>query len=93
MPVQAAILAGGKGTRMRSVSDTPKVLLPLGDKPILVRQLEWLKAASGPISGRCQCVCRPRMEFCVPFVEGAIGNDYHLRCGNCPGNRGEGRIA
>ena len=30
---------------MRSVSDTPKVLLPLGDKPILVHQLEWLKAA------------------------------------------------
>jgi NDP-sugar pyrophosphorylase family protein len=28
---------------MRSVSDTPKVLLPLGDKPILVHQLEWLK--------------------------------------------------
>ena len=45
MPVQPAILAGGKGTRMRSVSDTPKVLLPLGDKPILVHQLEWLKAA------------------------------------------------
>jgi NDP-sugar pyrophosphorylase family protein len=45
MPVQAAILAGGKGTRMRSVSDTPKVLLPLGDKPILVHQLEWLHAA------------------------------------------------
>ena len=43
MPVQAAILAGGKGMRMRSVSDTPKVLLPLGDKPILVHQLEWLK--------------------------------------------------
>jgi NDP-sugar pyrophosphorylase family protein len=43
MPVQAVILAGGKGTRMSSYSDTPKVLLPLGDKPILVHQLEWLK--------------------------------------------------
>jgi mannose-1-phosphate guanylyltransferase len=43
MPVQAAILAGGEGTRMSSFSDTPKVLLPLGDKPILVHQLEWLK--------------------------------------------------
>jgi NDP-sugar pyrophosphorylase family protein len=43
MPVQAAILAGGEGTRMSSFSDTPKVLLPLGGKPILVHQLEWLK--------------------------------------------------
>lgn len=46
MPIQAAILAGGEGTRMRSVSDTPKVLLPLGDKPIIAHQLEWL-AKSG----------------------------------------------
>ena len=45
MPIQAAILAGGAGTRMRSLSDTPKVMLPLGGKPILVRQLEWLKKA------------------------------------------------
>jgi NDP-sugar pyrophosphorylase family protein len=43
MPVQAVILAGGEGTRMSSYSDTPKVLLPLGDKSILVHQLEWLK--------------------------------------------------
>jgi len=43
MSVQAVILAGGEGTRMSSFSDTPKVLLPLGDKPILVHQLEWLK--------------------------------------------------
>lgn len=43
MPVKAAILAGGKGMRMRSVSETPKVLLPLGGKPILVHQLEWLR--------------------------------------------------
>jgi mannose-1-phosphate guanylyltransferase len=43
--VQAVILAGGEGTRMRSVSDTPKVLLPLGGKPIIVHQLEWLQKA------------------------------------------------
>jgi NDP-sugar pyrophosphorylase family protein len=43
MTVQATILAGGEGTRMRSVSDVPKVLLPLGGKPILAHQLEWLK--------------------------------------------------
>jgi mannose-1-phosphate guanylyltransferase/phosphomannomutase len=43
MPIQAAILAGGEGTRMRSLSDTPKVLLPVGGKPILAHQLAWLK--------------------------------------------------
>lgn len=41
--MQAAILAGGEGTRMRSLSDTPKVLLPVGGKPILAHQLAWLK--------------------------------------------------
>lgn len=30
---------------MSSYSNTPKVLLPLGDKPILVHQLEWLKSS------------------------------------------------
>ena len=43
MPIQAAILAGGEGTRMRSFSETPKVLLPVEGKPILAHQLEWLK--------------------------------------------------
>jgi len=45
MPAQAAILAGGKGTRMSEYSATPKVLLPLGDKPILAHQLERLREA------------------------------------------------
>jgi NDP-sugar pyrophosphorylase family protein len=45
MLAKVAILAGGKGTRMSAFSNTPKVLLPLGDKPILVHQLEWLKEA------------------------------------------------
>jgi NDP-sugar pyrophosphorylase family protein len=39
---------------MRSVSDTPKVLLPLGDKPILVHQLEWLKRSG--FSEVCLCL-------------------------------------
>ncbi|MDA8816755.1 NTP transferase domain-containing protein [Schleiferiaceae bacterium] len=33
--MNAIILAGGKGTRMREISDTPKVLLPIKGKPIL----------------------------------------------------------
>jgi NDP-sugar pyrophosphorylase family protein len=43
--VIAFILAGGLGTRLRpQFGDLPKVLAPLGGKPFLVRQLEWLSA-------------------------------------------------
>jgi len=39
----AAILAGGLGTRIRSVGgDVPKVLLPVGGRPFLAHVLEWL---------------------------------------------------
>jgi NDP-sugar pyrophosphorylase family protein len=43
--MQAAVLAGGEGRRMRALSSGPKGLLPLGGKPILARQLEWLAGA------------------------------------------------
>ena len=46
-PLQAVILAGGLGTRMRELyPELPKVLVPLADKPFLEWQLEWLKPAS-----------------------------------------------
>src|ERR1043166_2414768 len=42
--MQAVILAGGQGTRMRAVStDVPKSMLPIGNKPVLVYQIELLK--------------------------------------------------
>jgi histidinol-phosphate phosphatase family protein len=42
-----AILAGGKGTRLAAVAgDIPKVLVPVGGKPVLAHQLE-LAAAAG----------------------------------------------
>jgi len=42
--MQTAIVAGGLGTRMRSVSEqVPKFMLPVGDKPLLEHQLLWLK--------------------------------------------------
>lgn len=42
--VQAVILAGGKGTRIQSVQvDLPKSMLPIGGKPLLQHQVEWLK--------------------------------------------------
>lgn len=45
MSAQAAIVAGGLGTRMRAFSDKPKAMLDIAGKPLLERQLEWLKAA------------------------------------------------
>jgi NDP-sugar pyrophosphorylase family protein len=47
MDVAAAILAGGLGTRLRSViADRPKVLAPVGGHPFLTRLLDRLAAAS-----------------------------------------------
>jgi NDP-sugar pyrophosphorylase family protein len=45
MGIQAVIVAGGQGSRMRKVSEAPKILLPLAGKPILEHQIDWLKAA------------------------------------------------
>jgi mannose-1-phosphate guanylyltransferase len=42
--VQAVILAGGFGKRLAPLTlEVPKPLLPVGGKPILVRQIEWLR--------------------------------------------------
>lgn len=44
--MQAVIMAGGKGTRMGSLSnDTPKAMLKIGNKPISLHQIECLKNA------------------------------------------------
>jgi len=41
----ALILAGGKGERLRPLTDTlPKPMVPICGKPILEHQVEWLKA-------------------------------------------------
>lgn len=40
----AAILAGGRGERMRPATDAcPKPMLPIGGKPLLEHQLDWLR--------------------------------------------------
>jgi len=42
--VQAVILVGGEGTRLRPLTSTvPKPIVPLVDRPFLVYMLEWLK--------------------------------------------------
>ncbi len=43
--IRAVVMAGGFGTRMRPLTDdTPKPMLPLGDKPLLERTIERLRA-------------------------------------------------
>lgn len=42
--MKAVVLAGGLGTRLQPYTLLlPKPMLPLGDKPILERMMEWLK--------------------------------------------------
>jgi dTDP-glucose pyrophosphorylase len=43
LPLHAIIMAGGKGERLRPLTDnTPKPMLPLGDKPIIERNIDRL---------------------------------------------------
>jgi dTDP-glucose pyrophosphorylase/CBS domain-containing protein len=43
IPVDAVLMAGGKGERLKPLTDhTPKPMLKIGDKPIIVRNLERL---------------------------------------------------
>ncbi len=43
---QALILAGGEGTRLRPLTiNIPKPIVPIGNKPLILRQIETLKAA------------------------------------------------
>jgi mannose-1-phosphate guanylyltransferase len=42
--VQALILAGGEGTRLRPLTSTiPKPVVPLADRPLISYMLEWLR--------------------------------------------------
>ena len=42
--MKAVILAGGLGTRLRPYTKSlPKPMLPLGGKPILEYEIEWVK--------------------------------------------------
>ena len=44
--MQALILAGGGGTRLRPLTNNrPKIIVPIGNQPFLARQIELLKTA------------------------------------------------
>lgn len=45
--IQAVVMAGGFGTRLRPFTDnTPKPMLPVGDKPLLERTIDQLRNAN-----------------------------------------------
>lgn len=44
LPIDATIMAGGRGERLRPLTDTvPKPMLPVGDKPIIEHNIDRLK--------------------------------------------------
>jgi dTDP-glucose pyrophosphorylase/CBS domain-containing protein len=44
LPLQAVIMAGGYGTRLRPLTeDMPKPMLPVGDRPLLERMIDQLR--------------------------------------------------
>ncbi len=46
LPVEAVIMAGGEGARLRPLTeDTPKPMLPVGDRPLLEHTIERLRSA------------------------------------------------
>ncbi len=66
--MKALILAAGKGTRLRPLTNTiPKHLLPVGDKPILFHVLDYVKEAGIKDIG---IVVSPDSG---PYIEEALG--------------------
>ena len=72
----ALILAGGQGQRLRPLTDTlPKPMLPLLGRPILARQLAWLRRSAG-ITDAILLV-----GHLAHAVTEYFGDDKHPRCG------------
>src|SRR3954470_13278067 len=73
--MQALILAGGEGTRLRPLTSTvPKPVVPLVDRPFIAYMLEWL-ARRGGGDGVMSC------GFLAPAVRNVLGagSQYGLR--------------
>jgi glucose-1-phosphate thymidylyltransferase len=67
--VKALVLAAGKGTRLKPLTNTiPKHLLPVGDKPILFHVLDYIKEAGIKDMG---IVVSPGSG---PYIEEAVGS-------------------
>lgn len=72
--MEAIILAGGKGTRLQSVvSDVPKPMAPIGDKPFLAYLMEYWRR-----QGVTHFILSTGYK--AELVEAALGNSYQ----GCP---------
>jgi mannose-1-phosphate guanylyltransferase len=86
--MQAIILAGGEGTRMRPLTTSmPKPVIPLVDRPLIVFMLEWLREHGVDDVVLC-------CGFLAASVESALGDGsslgLRLRCIAEPEPRGTG---
>ena len=76
--MKAMILAAGRGVRMRPLTDTtPKSLLAVGGKPLIVWQLEKLARA-----GFVELVINH--AHLGHLIEAALGGQNHCFHGNTP---------
>ena len=70
--MKALILAGGLGTRLKStVSDVPKPMAPVGGRPFLTYQIEWLKKNN--ITDIVFCV-----GYMADYIKNFFGDGSHL---------------
>jgi NDP-sugar pyrophosphorylase family protein len=78
--VYALIIAGGEGERLRPLTeDRPKPMVLIGDKPILQRQIEWLR---GEGVDRFVLLCGYRADVILDhFGDGSrfgVGIEYSI---------------
>src|SRR6266576_242161 len=70
-PMQALVLAGGEGTRLRPLTLTvPKPVMPLAGRPFLTFMLDWLRG-HGVDDVLLSC------GFLAHAVEGVLGDEYN----------------
>ncbi len=70
--MQAVILVGGEGTRLRPLTETvPKPIMPLVDRPLIVFMLEWLREHGVDDVVLC-------CGFLAGAVESALGDGSEL---------------
>lgn len=68
--MKAVILAGGKGTRLRSVTgDLPKPMVPLAGKPVMERIIELLRAQG--FAEICAALCYHPEPIMAHFGDGS----------------------
>jgi mannose-1-phosphate guanylyltransferase len=91
--VDVAVLAGGLGTRLRSVlgDDLPKVLAPVGGRPFLDVLAEWLGGyganrlvlclghLAAPVVAHAQTLTRPDFEIKAVIEPAPLGTGGALR--------------